>query len=47
MSLPELKNSVITLAIKFNYADLLSDLDYLSEAQLFAVYLMLTRLQGG
>lgn len=46
MTLPELKNSVKTLAIKFNYADLLSDLDCLSEAELLAVHLMLNRLQG-
>lgn len=46
MSLLELQNRVITLAIKLNRTDLLSDLQYMTEAQWVAAYYMLLRLQG-
>jgi hypothetical protein len=47
MTLVELKKRVIELAIKSNKADLISDLQYLTNMQWLGVYLMLERLQGG
>jgi hypothetical protein len=46
MTLPELKKRVIGLAIKLNQADLLSDLQYFTEAQWLGSYYLLERLQG-
>lgn len=47
MTLPDLQNRVISLAIKLNRTDVLSDLQYLTEAQWLGAYFMLERLQGG
>lgn len=46
MMFPDLQNRVISLAIKLNRTDLLSDLQYLTEAQWLGAYYMLVRLQG-
>lgn len=47
MTLQDIQNLVISLEIKFNQADLISDFQYLTEAQWIGVYLMLERMQGG
>lgn len=47
MTFPDLQTRVITLAIKLNQTDLLSDLQYLTESQWLGVYFMLVRMQGG
>jgi len=46
MTLLDLQNRVISLAIKLNQTDVLNDLQYFTEVQWLGIYLMLLRLQG-
>jgi hypothetical protein len=46
MTLLDLQNRVISLAIKLNQADVLNDLQYFTEVQWLGIYLLLLRLQG-